>query len=266
MVYRYKITMAYDGTDFYGFQRQPHKRTVEGTLTKIVNKMAKNPDPAIKVYGSGRTDAGVHALGQVAHFDFPFDIAEKNMLRGLNSMLPLDVQILKVEKVSSDFHARYDVSGKRYLYRMDMGEFRNPFKRRYTAQWRFPVDIDKINIALKDLIGEHDFTSFVASGSSARTNVRTIYEAKCHIDKKENELVFEFYGNGFLYNMVRIMVGVLVEIGSGSRDVHDIQRLYKVKDRTQARRTVPASGLYLKHVYYEGEDPEHPTKLPHHQR
>jgi tRNA pseudouridine38-40 synthase len=266
MFYRYKVTMAYDGTDFYGFQRQPHKRTIEGVLTKVVNKMAKNPEPSIKIYGSGRTDAGVHALGQVAHFDFPFCIPENSMLKALNSMLPLDIQILKVKIVDNTFHARYDVSGKRYLYRMDMGEFRNPFKRKYTAQWRFPVDLDKINIALRDLIGEHDFTSFVASGSSARTNVRTIYEATCHIDEHKHELVFEFYGNGFLYNMVRIIVGVLVEIGSGNRDVHDIQRLYAVKDRTQARRTVPASGLYLKRVYYEGDDPRHPTKLPHHQR
>ncbi|MDT6981038.1 tRNA pseudouridine(38-40) synthase TruA [Levilactobacillus zymae] len=263
---RYKVTLMYDGTAFAGFQRQPDKRTVEGVLTKVVNKMAKQPDPAIVVYGSGRTDAGVHALAQVVHFDFPFNIPAENMHKGLNSMLPLDMEISRVELAAPDFHARYDVSGKRYLYRMDLGEFRNPFKRNYTGHWKFPVDLGKINSALQDLVGEHDYTSFVASGAQTRTFVRTIYEATCRIDEHNNELIFEFYGNGFMYNQVRIMVGVLVEIGSGTRPVHDILRLYQVKDRKQARRTAPAAGLYLKHVYYLGEDPAHPTKLPPHQR
>ncbi|WP_089120569.1 tRNA pseudouridine(38-40) synthase TruA [Secundilactobacillus pentosiphilus] len=263
---RYKITLAYDGTNFAGFQRQPNKRTIESELTRVVNKMAKNPTPGIVVYGSGRTDAGVHALGQVVHFDMPYHLTAENMRKGLNSMLPVDMEVLHVDIVSDDFHARYDVSGKRYVYRMDLGEFRNPFKRNYTGHWKFPVDVDQINQAAKDLIGEHDFTSFVASGSSARTYFRTIYEAGCRLDQANNELVFEFYGNGFLYNQVRIMVGVLVEIGSGYRPVDDIQNLYRIADRRAARRTVPASGLYLKHVYYEGDDPDHPTKLPKHQR
>ncbi|WP_056942102.1 tRNA pseudouridine(38-40) synthase TruA [Secundilactobacillus kimchicus] len=263
---RYKVTLAYDGTNFAGFQRQPNQRTVESELTRVVNKMAKMPTPAIVIYGSGRTDAGVHALGQVVHFDFPFPMKTENMRKGLNSMLPVDMEVLKVSAVSDQFHARYDVSGKRYVYRMDLGEFRNPFKRHYTGHWKFPVDLKKIRTALNDLIGEHDFTSFVASGSSARTNYRTIYEATAKIDEIQNELVFEFYGNGFLYNQVRIMVGVLVEIGAGTRPVDGIQELYRINDRRYARRTVPASGLYLKHVYYEGDDPAHPTKLPKHQR
>ncbi|MEJ6399625.1 tRNA pseudouridine(38-40) synthase TruA [Nicoliella lavandulae] len=263
---RFKITLAYDGTNFAGFQRQPNQRTVEGVLTNVVNKMAKHPDPAIVVYGSGRTDAGVHALGQVAHFDFPFEISETGMLKGINSMLPLDMEVSNVKIVNDDFHARYDVSGKRYMYRFDLSEFINPFKRFYTGHWRFPVNIDRIKQAIPDLVGEHDFSSFVASGSTARTNVRTIYEATCHFDKAQNEVIFEFYGNGFLYNMVRIMAGVLIEIGTGRRDVDDIQRLFKVKDRNQARLTAPASGLYLKRVYYEGDDPNHPTKIPVRQR
>lgn len=135
---------------------------------------------------------------------------------------------------------------KKYVYKVYLGEFINPFKRFYTAHWRFPVNLDSINVALQDLIGEHDFTSFVASGSTAKSNIRTIYNATCKYDKVENELEFEFYGNGFLYNMVRIMVGVLLEIGSKYRDEHDILRLYKVKNRDQARRTAAACGLYLK--------------------
>lgn len=263
---RYKVTLAYDGTLFSGFERQPKRRTIEGVLTQKVNIMAKNPDPPIVVYGSGRTDAGVHALGQVVHFDFPFDLPTKAIYRGLNSLLPLDMEIKKAEKVSNTFHARYDVSGKRYVYRLDLGEFKDPFKRNYTGNWRFPIDIERVQTAMNDFVGEHDFSSFVASGSTARSNVRTIYEANATLDKSANEIQLEFYGNGFLYNMVRIMVGVVVEIGSQMRPEHEILRLYEVKDRDQARRTMPASGLYLKKVYYEGEDPKHPTKLPKRQR
>ena len=261
-IIRYKITFAYDGTNFNGFQRQPKQRTVEGVLTSKINIMAKKPQKTIEVFGSGRTDSGVHALAQVAHFDFPFDLPTEAIYRGLNSMLPLDMEVLKVEKVSDTFHARYDVSGKRYMYRADLGEFSNPFKRNYTGHWKFPVDVDKVRTALTDLIGQHDFSSFVASGSTAKSNVRTIYDAKCFYDEAENEINIEFYGNGFLYNMVRIMVGVAMEIGAGTRPEHDVLRLFDVKDRDQARLTMPASGLYLKKVYYEGDDPEHPTKLP----
>lgn len=262
MSIRYKITFAYDGTRFYGFEKQPGLRTVEGTLNEIVNKMAKNPDPPLKIYGSGRTDAGVHALAQVAHFDFPFDIPVDGMWRGLNSMMPLDIEVKKVEKVPHTFHARYDVSGKIYVYRAYLGHFTDPFKRFYTGHWRYPVNFKKVKEALKDLIGTHDFTSFCASGAQVRNHVRTIYDATCRYDHHENELVFKFYGNGFLYNMVRIIVGVLLEIGSNRRPVHDIKRLYQVKDRNQAVFTAPASGLYLKKVIYKGEDPRHPTKFP----
>ncbi len=228
--------------------------------------MAKNPEEKIIVYGSGRTDSGVHALAQVAHFDFPFELPTNAVYKGLNSMLPLDMEILKAEKVADDFHARYDVSGKKYLYRLSLGEFADPFKRNYTGHWKYPIDIDKVNRALADLIGEHDFSSFVASGSTARSNVRTIYNAQAKYIPEEREVQIEFYGNGFLYNMVRIMVGVVVEIGSSFRPENDIPRLFEVGDRDQARRTMPASGLYLKHVYYIGEDSEHPTKLPKYQR
>lgn len=251
----------YDGTKFSGFERQPNQRTVEGVLTQKVNVMAKKPDPPIIIYGSGRTDAGVHAIAQVAHFDFPFDLPTQAVYKGLNSMLPLDMEVTKVERVSQQFHARYDVSGKKYIYRMYLGEFQNPFKRNYTGHWKFPINLEKVKRALVDLEGEHDFTSFVASGSTARSNIRTIYSATAQLNSTKDELQLEFYGNGFLYNMVRIMVGVVAEIGSGMRPEGDIQRLYKVRDRNQARRTMPASGLYLKQVFYEGDDPAHPTKL-----
>ncbi|MCF4060944.1 tRNA pseudouridine(38-40) synthase TruA [Pediococcus acidilactici] len=247
---RYKITMAYDGTNFAGFQAQPNQRTVEGVLKRAVNKIAKNPQPEIPIFGSGRTDAGVHAFGQVVHFDLPIEMTANNMLHALNSILPLDTQVKKVEIVDEDFHARFTTHGKRYQYRMALGEFVDPFKRNYTGHWKFPINIELIQQAIKDLEGTHDFSSFVASGSTAKNHVRTIYEAKAWKDEAQNEIIFEFYGNGFLYNMVRIMVAVLVEIGSKRRPVDDIPRLLAVKDRNQARGTAPASGLYLKEVDY----------------
>lgn len=247
---RYKIILAYDGTNFAGFQMQPNQRTVEGVLKRIVNKIAKNPTPEISVYGSGRTDAGVHALGQVVHFDLSIEMSERSMLHALNSQLPLDMQVKKVEIVDETFHARFATHGKKYQYRMALGQFVDPFKRNYTGHWKFPINIGLIQKAIKDLEGTHDFSSFVASGSTVKDHVRTIYEAKVWEDKKQNEIVFEFYGNGFLYNMVRIMVAVLVEIGSKRRPADDIPRLFEVKDRNQARGTAPASGLYLKEVDY----------------
>ena len=152
--------------------------------------------------------------------------------------------------MDEDFHARFTTHGKRYQYRMALGEFVDPFKRNYTGHWKFPISIELIQQAIKDLEGTHDFSSFVASGSTAKNHVRTIYEAKAWKDEAQNEIIFEFYGNGFLYNMVRIMVAVLVEIGSKRRPVDDIPRLLAVKDRNQARGTAPASGLYLKEVDY----------------
>ncbi|KAF0506496.1 tRNA pseudouridine(38-40) synthase TruA [Pediococcus pentosaceus] len=247
---RYKIILAYDGTNFAGFQMQPNQRTVEGVLKRIVNKIAKNPTPEISVYGSGRTDAGVHALGQVVHFDLSIEMSERSMLHALNSQLPLDMQVKKVEIVDETFHARFTTHGKKYQYRMALGQFVDPFKRNYTGHWKFPINIGLIQKAIKDLEGTHDFSSFVASGSTVKDHVRTIYEAKVWEDKKQNEIMFEFYGNGFLYNMVRIMVAVLVEIGSKRRPADDIPRLFEVKDRNQARGTAPASGLYLKEVDY----------------
>jgi tRNA pseudouridine38-40 synthase len=243
------VTLAYDGTNFAGFQVQPHQRTVQGVLEKAVNQMNKTNN-YVHVVGSGRTDAGVHALAQVIHFDLVNDIPNQGIVNGLNSMLPLDVQILKAEHVSTAFHARYTTHGKRYLYRVSRSWYVDPFKRFYTGHWKYPLDVALIKVALQDVVGTHDFSSFVASGSQARSHIRTIYSATVQELPAQKEVVFEFYGSGFLYNQVRIMVAVLLEIGGKRRPVHDFLRLYQVKDRTQCRMTAPASGLYLKEVVY----------------
>ena len=253
-MYRYKITFAYDGTNFSGFQIQPNKRTVEQTLKNAVNKIAKHPNPAIPVIGSGRTDAGVHALNQVARFDIPYHLSNESMRKALNSILPLDILIKKAELVDNDFHARYSAHRKTYRYRVDQGEFVNPFKRNYTSHFKYPLNLEKMRKAANDLVGTHDFTSFVASGSQAKSNVRTIESITIKRDELRNEVVFDFTGNGFLYNQVRIMVAFLLEIGSNQRPVDDVSRVLEAKDRTLARMTAPASGLYLVNVDYGTND------------
>lgn len=244
----FKLTLAYDGTNFAGYQIQPHQRTVQGVLQKALGKMAKVD--SIHVDGSGRTDSGVHALGQVVSFDYPGEIPARSMMLAMNSLMPLDIEILDAEIVPAAFHARYSAKGKRYLYRVARGRFTDPFKRLYTGHYPYKLDVERIRTALKDVVGTHDYSSFAASGGVIEDKVRTIYEATVVDDAANNELVFEFYGNGFLYNMVRIIVATLLEIGNGRRDVHDFMRLYAVKNRQQARGTAPASGLYLKQVYY----------------
>jgi tRNA pseudouridine38-40 synthase len=247
---RYKATIAYDGTDFYGWQVQPNKRTVQAEMELVVNKMAKNPAEHIRVQGSGRTDARVHAKGQVAHFDLPFDIPAEAVRKGLSTMLPYDIGIKKVEKVSENFHAQYSAHDKTYFYRFSTTEFIDPFKRNYTGHWHRRLKPELMQQPIGDYVGEHDWLSFVASGFQQNTTVRTVYSAKMWLKPEEDEIWFEFSGNGFLYNQIRIMVGVLLEIGNGVRPVDDIQRLFAVKDRQQAQFTAPAQGLYLMDVKY----------------
>lgn len=247
---RYKATIAYDGTDFFGWQVQPNKRTVQAEMELVVNKMAKNPAEHIRVQGSGRTDARVHAKGQVAHFDLPFDIPADAVRKGLSTMLPYDIGIKKVEKVSDDFHAQFNAHDKTYFYRFSMSEYIDPFKRNYTGHWHRRLNPELMQQAIGDYVGEHDWLSFVASGYQQKTTVRTVYSAKMWVKPEEEEIWFEFSGNGFLYNQIRIMVGVLLEIGNGVRPVDDIKRLFEVRDRQQAQFTAPAQGLYLMDVKY----------------
>ncbi|MQS52438.1 tRNA pseudouridine(38-40) synthase TruA [Companilactobacillus mishanensis] len=245
---RYKLTIAYDGAKFHGFQRQNELRTVQGVLEKALAKMTKGQH--VDVIGSGRTDAGVHAFGQVIHFDYPGNMPAENMLKAVNSLMPLDVIVKKSEIVDENFHARFGVKKKTYEYRVDCGHYTDPFKRFYTGHYPYKFKVEPIQVAIKDLLGTHDFTSFAASGGVIEDKVRTIYDAKVEYRADQNELVFQFTGNGFLYNMVRILVATLLEIGNGRRDEHDLLRLFEVKDRQEARGTAPASGLYLKEVFY----------------
>ncbi|CAK8054716.1 tRNA pseudouridine(38-40) synthase TruA [Eupransor demetentiae] len=252
---RYMAVVAYDGSGFAGFQIQSkhgveRERTVQGELFKAVNQMAKNPDPAIKVVGASRTDTGVHAFGQVIHFDLPFDIPAEGVRKGLNTILPRDILLKKVKKVSDDFHARFSSHSKRYFYRVSTQDYVDPFKRKYTGHFHWHLDPARIEAALPDLIGEQDFATFAASGNETATTIRTITRAEVEVKPDEQELVFTFEGNAFLYNQIRIMVGVLLEIGTGRRPVDAIPALIAAKDREQARYTAPAAGLYLDEIEY----------------
>ncbi|KRM40968.1 tRNA pseudouridine synthase A [Lactobacillus hamsteri DSM 5661 = JCM 6256] len=244
------MTMAYDGHLFHGFQMQPNQRTVQGTVEQALIKMTKGK--RVIVEGSGRTDSGVHAIGQVIHFDYPGNqIPANKMILALNSMMPMDIIFNDCEIVNEDFHARYSIKGKWYRYRVSLDHFVNPFKRFYTGHYPYPIDIQKMQEAAKDLLGTHDFTSFAASGGQIINKVRTMYYVNVEKDEKENEIVFDFICSGFLYNMVRILVATLLEIGNGKRPVNDFPRIIKAKDRQEVRETAQASGLYLYHVFYD---------------
>lgn len=251
---RYKMTLSYDGHLFHGFQSQPHQRTVQGTIEAALKKMTKGKE--VPIEGSGRTDAGVHALGQVIHFDYPGNkIPAERMICALNSIMPLDIVFKKCEIVDENFHVRYSAKGKWYRYRVSLDHFVDPFKRFYTGHYSYPVDVNRMQKAAKDLLGRHDFTSFAASGGQIKNKVRTMYYVNVIKDEEANEVIFDFICSGFLYNMVRILVAMLLEIGNGKRSEEDIPRVIEAKDREQVRETAPANGLYLYHVFY-GNIPE----------
>ena len=244
------MTVAYDGHLFHGFQYQPHQRTVQGTIETALYKMTKGK--TLIVEGSGRTDAGVHALGQVIHFDYPGKkIPPERMICALNSMMPLDIIFKNCAVVDEKFHVRYSAKGKWYRYCVSLDRFVDPFKRFYTGHYPYPVNIEKMKKAATDLLGTHDFTSFAASGGQIRNKVRTMYYVNVAKNEQSNEIVFDFICSGFLYNMVRILVATLLEIGRGKRPVNDIPRVISAKDREQVRETAPASGLFLYRVFYE---------------
>ena len=249
MTTRYKLTMAYDGHLFHGFQIQPNERTVQGVIEEALKKMTKGK--RVVVHGSGRTDAGVHAKGQVIHFDYPGkEIPAKNMMLALNALMPIDTVFFESEIVDEDFHVQYSTKGKWYRYVVDQHRFTDPFNRFYTGHYPYPLDISLMQQAARDLIGEHDFTSFAASGGQIVDKVRTIYYVNITPDPDKKQIIFDFIGNGFLYNMVRIMVGTLLGIQAGNIPTGSIPWILEEKDRQNAGVTAPAHGLYLHEVRY----------------
>lgn len=246
---RYKAIIAYDGTNFNGFQAQPNGRTVQEELEKTLRKM--NNGRTITIFGSGRTDAGVHAAGQVIHFDYPQARELEKMRYALDTQTPEDIAVKSVEIVEDEFHARYHVVEKTYQFRVDIGKPRSPFKRFYASYFPYPIDVEKIRCALPDLLGTHDFTSFCASGTEIEDKVRTIHEASLEVNDTCDELIFTFRGDGFLYKMIRILVGTLLKIGNGRMDETIIPTILEAKDRNLAGPTAHPEGLYLVEVKYD---------------
>ncbi|RHW33932.1 tRNA pseudouridine(38-40) synthase TruA [Neobacillus notoginsengisoli] len=243
---RYKCILSYDGKGFAGYQVQPGKRTVQGELEAALAKLHKGT--AVNVTASGRTDSGVHAKGQVIHFDSPLSIPVDRWPVALNSMISGEISILTVEKADPGFHARFDAVGKEYRYLLYFGKHRDPFKRNYAFHFPYSLDLKAMEDAAGHLSGTHDFSSFCASGTEVIDKVRTIEEIS--FAKKEDGLVLTFKGNGFLYNMVRILTGTLLEVGRGERHSGDMPALLEARDRKLAGKTAPAHGLYLWEVFY----------------
>lgn len=245
---RILLTVAYDGTDFFGYQIQPNLRTVE---LELENALFKLLGKETKTIASGRTDSGVHALNQKVQFDTNSTIPPEKYVGALNALLPSDVKVISSKKVSDSFNARYSAKTKTYKYSLYFSNFENPLLNRYKTLQKFPLDYDKMKSACKVIEGEHDFKCFLSSGSSVKDTIRTIYSIK--MVKRGRLLDFYVKGNGFLYNMVRIVVGSLIAVGENRLTVEEIERAIKTGDRKLAGKTMPAKGLTLYSVSYHNK-------------
>jgi tRNA pseudouridine38-40 synthase len=249
----FKLTIAYDGTDFHGWQIQSNKPTIQG---EIVNVLRRVTQESIILHGAGRTDAGVHALGQVASFRTQSALCAGEFQRALNALLPPTIRITAAEEVGPDFHARWSARGKIYRYRLYRGKVVPPMLWRYVLHYPFPLNEDAMRDAAARFVGTHDFAAFAASTGSEeddkeRSTEREIYSSELTRTADNEELVFTVCGRSFLRYMVRKMVGTLLDVGRGKLKPEDIDRLYELKDRSKSGPTVPPQGLCMVAVEHE---------------
>ncbi len=245
---RYFITFSYDGSDFKGYQKQPKGRTVQGELESVLKKI--NGDKTVNIVASGRTDAGVHAMNQKAHFDLDIEMDLDKLLYSMNSMLPSDIYVKTVQRVSENFHARYATTGKEYVYLINMGDY-NPLERKYVYQHKNKLDVVEMQRAMKYLEGTHSFKAFTKADDEREDYVRTLSQTNLIRDLKDvNKITLVFIGTGFMRYMVRNIVGTLIEIGEGKRRSEEIIDILKSEDRTLAGKTANPEGLYLRNVFY----------------
>ena len=240
-----KLTLAYDGTDFHGWQIQPNLRTVQGELQQAFQKLFNHD---VSITGSGRTDAGVHAHRQVANIQTIRTMDCGAVRWGANALLPREIRILAVEEADSEFHARHSARSKTYEYRLWRGSVVSPFECRYVYACRYPLDAEEMDRGAAQFLGTHDFTSFCATATEVEDRTRTIYEATWH--RSGEEWVFRIRGNGFLQYMVRTISGTLVQIGRGRLRVEQLPEIFEAKDRRLAGPSLPAHGLHLIEVEY----------------
>lgn len=245
---RIKLIVAYEGTDFAGWQLQPRERTVQGELEIALEKIFDQP---VRVHGSGRTDSGVHAMGQAAHFDCPVGRENVQWQRALNSLLPRDVRVLDVQKVDDDFHSRYSATGKVYEYTLwHTREFCLPHRRRYV--WSCgSVDVVSMEEAAAHFLGTHDFAAFQNVGTEVKSSVRIVTGITRHPGVTDHESIWRFTANSFLKQMVRNIMGCLVAVGRGKLSPDDVRVIIEGADRTKAPATAPPHGLSLISVGYD---------------
>lgn len=242
---RYLIRFSYDGTGFSGYQKQPGERTVEGMLENALYNI--NNHTETRIFSSGRTDRGVHALGQAAHFDIDVNITLYKLKCALNSLLPEDIHVLSTEIVDKNFHARYNAISKTYIYKINVGEY-SPIDRNHVYQYCKDLNFDNMHLAINDFLGEHDFKPFVSEEAIKSSYVRTIYSVDM---KKEGDIItISFTGNGFMKYQVRNMVGVLIKIGSGKLTTDSVKNILNGTMDKSKIITAKSSGLYLKEVVY----------------
>lgn len=240
-----KLIVSYDGTRYHGWQRQDDVISIQEELEKACKELFMQE---IKIQGAGRTDAGVHALGQCATFMVDTTVPMKRVPLVLNRILPPDIVVTSAEKVPDKFHAQYCAKSKTYKYQIMNADYPTPQMRNYAEFVHIPLDVEAMNKAAQYFVGTHDFVAFCASRNAKKTTTRTIYYAK--VTQNEEIVTFEVCGNGFLYNMVRIMTGTLIQVGIGKIQPADISRIILSKNRQNAGKTVSACGLTMCHVEY----------------
>lgn len=245
---KYRFTIAYDGTHYKGWQVQPNGVTVQEKLEEALATVLRRPT---RIAGSGRTDTGVHARGQVAHFEFDEGLCLRTTLRSLNGLLPPDIRVKNIATAAPDFHSRYSAIGKVYHYHLHLDPVMDPFHRLYATHVHGQVNRELIHLAAQMFVGTHDFTSFANSpseGSVAKDPVRTLYRAD--MVNTEGGVVLEFEGNGFLYKMVRNIVGCILDVAQGKRQLEEIPHIFAAKDRRKSSSSAPPQGLFLMEVKY----------------
>ena len=242
-----RLTIEYDGKDFNGWQKQPNKLNIQGEIERAIKEVTE--DDEIELIASGRTDAGVHALSQVANFKTNSNIPVEKIPIALNTKLKQSIRIKEAEEVDERFHSRYNCKQKTYRYIINNGKNASAIYRNLEYFIPEKLDVNKMKKAIKYFEGEHDFKGFKASGTSSKSSIRTIY--KTDIKQDGDKIIIELTGNGFLYNMVRIIAGTLVDVGLGKIDPESIPEIIDAKDRTKAGKTLPPYGLYLVKVEYE---------------
>ena len=240
-----KLVIEYDGKEYKGWQKQPDRLNIQGEIEKALETITSEK---VELIGSGRTDAGVNALGQVANFKTNSKLQIEKFPYAINSLIKKSIRIKLAEEVDENFHSRYTCKRKTYQYTIDNSEQGTAIYR--NMRYHFPIRLNesKMNEAVKFLIGTYDFKSFKASGTSSKSSVRTIYDAK--VWREEDLVKIELTGNGFLYNMIRIIAGTLLEVGEGKHEPIDVKKILDAQDRNKAGKTLPASGLCLMRVEY----------------